>query len=88
MENRKKVLDSQIDSALKEVALEYIQKLQPELLTKVKNDFAKSKAFQVSQTLVGGSKSPDYESQLNKFRDKAGGERNNSDLKDEQKQAD
>ena len=57
-ENRKKVLDSIIDSALKEVSLEYIQKLQPEQITKVKNDFAKSKAFQVSQTLAGGGKEP------------------------------
>jgi hypothetical protein len=49
------------------VALEYIQKLAPEQLTKVKNDFAKNKAFQVSQTTAGGGKSPDYESQLTKF---------------------
>jgi magnesium chelatase subunit I len=66
-ENRKNVLDSIIEGALREVALEYIQKLQPEQLTKVKNDFAKNKVFQVSQTLVGGGKSPDYESQLSKF---------------------
>lgn len=66
-ENRRNVLDSIIEGALGEVALEYIQKLQPEQLTKVKNDFAKNKAFQVSQTLVGGGKSPDYESQLSKF---------------------
>ena len=86
-ENRKKVLDSIIDSALKEVALEYIQKLQPELLTKVKNDFAKSKAFQVSQTLVGGSKSPDYESQLNKFPGlKQAVNETMATVKDEQKQ--
>lgn len=86
-ENRKKVLDSIIDSALKEVALEYIQKLQPELLTKVKNDFAKSKAFQVSQTLVGSSKSPDYESQLNKFPGlKQAVNETMATVKDEQKQ--
>jgi len=86
-ENRKQVLDSIIDSALKEVALEYIQKLQPELLTKVKNDFAKSKAFQVSQTLVGGSKSPDYESQLNKFPGlKQAVNETMGTVKDEQKQ--
>ena len=66
-ENRRNVLNSIIEAALKEVALEYIQKLEPEQLTKVKNDFAKNKAFQVSQTLVGGSKNPDYESQLAKF---------------------
>jgi magnesium chelatase subunit I len=66
-ENRRNVLNSIIEAALKDVALEYIQKLQPEQLTKVKNDFAKNKAFQVSQTLVGGGKNPDYESQLAKF---------------------
>lgn len=66
-ENRKNTLDSIIEAAVREVAHEYIQKLAPEQLTKVKNDFARNKAFQVSQTLVGGGKSPDYESQLGKF---------------------
>jgi magnesium chelatase subunit I len=69
-QNRKNVLDSIIESALKEVSLEYIQRLAPEQLTKVKNDFA-NKTFQVSQTIVGdgGSKkvNSDYESQLSKF---------------------
>ena len=73
-QNRKNVLDSIIESALKEVSLEYIQKLTPEQLTKVKNDFAKNKTFQVSQIIVGTSSSgsgnkinSDYESQLSKF---------------------
>jgi hypothetical protein len=74
-QNRKNVLDSIIESALKEVSLEYIQKLTPEQLTKVKNDFAKNRTFQVSQTIVGGSSSgsggdkvdSNYESQLSKF---------------------
>ncbi|HXG07817.1 MAG TPA: AAA family ATPase [Nitrososphaera sp.] len=66
-ENRSNVLNSIIESALKEVSLEYIQKLSPELLTRVKSDFAKNKAFQVSQVMVGGGKAPDYESQLAKF---------------------
>jgi magnesium chelatase subunit I len=70
-QNRKNVLDSIIESALKEVSLEYIQKLAPEQLTKVKNDFAKNKEFQVSQTIVGGGGGKrvdsDYESQLSKF---------------------
>jgi magnesium chelatase subunit I len=90
-ENRRNVLDSIIESALKEVALEYIQKLAPEQLTKVKNDFAKNKAFQVSQTLVGsnngGNKSPDYESQLAKFPGlKAAVNETIGIAKDEQKQ--
>src|ERR687897_352567 len=70
-QNRKNVLDSIIETALKEVSLEYIQKLSPEQLTKVKNDFAKNKTFQVSQTIAGrgGGKNidSDYESQLSKF---------------------
>jgi magnesium chelatase subunit I len=70
-ENRKNVLDSVIDGALKEVSLEYIQKLPPENMTKIKNDFAKNKAFQVSQAIVGGSTGKkadsDYESQLSRF---------------------
>jgi magnesium chelatase subunit I len=86
-ENRKNILDSIIEGALKEIALEYIQKLQPEQLTKVKNDFAKNKAFQVSQTLVGGGKSPDYESQLAKFPGlKAAVNETIANVKDEQKQ--
>jgi magnesium chelatase subunit I len=69
-ENRKNVLNSIIDAALKEVSLDYVQKLSPDSITKVKNEFAKNKAFQVSQTLAGsaGKKSePDYESQLARF---------------------
>src|SRR5919202_397406 len=49
-QNRENVLDSIIESTLKEVSLEYIQKIAPEQLTKVKNDCAKNKSFQVSQT--------------------------------------
>src|SRR5919199_3303088 len=71
-QNRKNVLDSIIESTLKEVSLEYIQKIKPEQLTKVKNDFAKNNTFHVSQTIVGSSNSrnkvdSDYESQLSKL---------------------
>jgi magnesium chelatase subunit I len=71
-QNRKNVLDSIIESVIKELSVEYIQKVAPEQLTKVKNDFAKNKTFQVSQTIVGngrGDKSveSDYESQLSSF---------------------
>jgi magnesium chelatase subunit I len=86
-ENRRNILDSIIEGVLREVALEYIQKLHPEQLTKVKNDFAKNKAFQVSQTLVGGGKSPDYESQLAKFPGlKQAINETIANVKDEQKQ--
>jgi len=70
-QNRKNVLDSIIASVLKELSLEYLQNVTPEQLTEVKNDFAKNKTFQVSQTIVGngGDKSVDfnYDSQLSKF---------------------
>jgi magnesium chelatase subunit I len=71
-QNRKNVLDSVIESVLKELSLEYIQKVAPEQLIKVKNDFAKNKTFRVSQTIVGNGRdksvdSDDYESQLSKF---------------------
>ncbi len=71
-QNRRNVLDSVIEGALKDVSLEYVQMLTPEQLTKVKNDFTKNKTFQVSQTTVGGSSlgkssDSDYESQLSKF---------------------
>ncbi len=69
-ENRKNILNSIIEGALREVSLEYVQKLQPEQVAKVKNEFAKNRAFQVSQVAVGagGKKADsDYESQLAKF---------------------
>jgi len=71
-QNRKNVLDAIIESVLKELSLEYLQKVAPEQLTKLKNDFAKNNTFHVSQTIVGnshGDKSvdSDYESQLSKF---------------------
>ena len=69
-ENRRNVLNSIIEAALKEVSLDYVQKLSPDNIAKIKNEFAKNKAFQVSQTLAGsaGKKSEsDYESQLTKF---------------------
>jgi magnesium chelatase subunit I len=69
-ENRRNVLDLIIEGAMTEISLEYIQKLPQEHITKIKNEFAKNKAFQVSQTIIGGDgkKSADgYELQLSKF---------------------
>jgi magnesium chelatase subunit I len=71
-QNRKNVLDSIIENVIKELSVEYIQKVAPEQVTKVKNDFAKNKTFQVSQTIVGNGRSDksvdsDYESQLSSF---------------------
>jgi magnesium chelatase subunit I len=67
-ENRRNLLNSVIDAALKDLSLEYVAKLAPEQISKMKNEFAKNKAFQVSQVLPGGKKGEaDYESQLAKF---------------------
>ena len=68
-QNRMQVLDSIIENAIKEVCLEYVQNLSPELITKLKNEFGKNKEFLVSQLVLGskGSVSTDYESQLVKF---------------------
>jgi magnesium chelatase subunit I len=70
-QNRKNVLDSIIETVLKEISLEYIQQVSSEQLTNVKNDFAKNKSFQVSQSTIGNrrdkSVESDYESQLSKF---------------------
>ncbi len=67
-ENRRNILDSVIESALKESSVEYVQKISPEQIAKIKNEFSKNKAFQVSQVLLGGKKADsDYESQLAKL---------------------
>jgi len=67
--NRMQILNSIIESAIKEVCLEYVQNLSPEQITKIKNEFAKNKEFLVSQIILGakGSVSTNYESQLSKF---------------------
>ena len=68
-QNRINLLDSIISDAIKEVSLEYVGRLSPEQIVRLKNEFAKNKAFMVSQTMLGGktSDSNDYESQLAKF---------------------
>lgn len=89
-ENRRSILDSVIDATLKEVSLEYVDRVSPEHIAKVKSEFAKNKAFQVSQVLPGGKKADtatDYESQLAKFPAlKAAVAEVLSAAKDEQKQ--
>jgi magnesium chelatase subunit I len=67
--NRAQVLNSIIESSIKEVCLEYVQDLSPAQITKLKNEFAKNKEFLVSQVIQGvkGSVSTNYESQLEKF---------------------
>lgn len=88
-ENRRAILDSVIDAALKEVSLEYVEKISPDQIAKMKNEFAKNKAFQVSQVLPGGKKADttDYETQLTKFPAlKAAVAETMSAIKEEQKQ--
>ena len=66
--NRIKVLNMLIEEALKQTALEYIAGLNPDQLTKIKDEFAKNKTFEASQNLLGGKNgSTDYENQLGKF---------------------
>jgi len=69
LETRINVLNSIIDNAIREVSLEYIQKLSVEQLAKLKNEFTKNKTFLVSQVTLGSNKanSLDYESQLELF---------------------
>jgi magnesium chelatase subunit I len=68
-QNRINILDSIISRAIKEVSLEYVERLSSEQITKLKSEFAKNKTFLVSQMMLGGKKfdSGDYESQLIKF---------------------
>jgi magnesium chelatase subunit I len=67
-ENRRNLLNTVIDATLKEVSLEYVEKVAPEQIAKMKSEFAKNPAFQVSQVLPGGKKGDaDYESQLARF---------------------
>ncbi|MEO9319059.1 MAG: AAA family ATPase [Nitrososphaera sp.] len=69
-ENRDTVLYSIIENTLSQISLSYADNFQPELVSKVKSEFAKNKAFQVSQSSLGTGKqgdAHDYQSQLGKF---------------------
>jgi magnesium chelatase subunit I len=68
-QNRINILNSLINDAMKEVSLQYVQKISSEQITKLKNEFIKNKAFMVSQVVLGYKKSDlaDYDSQLAKF---------------------
>jgi magnesium chelatase subunit I len=74
--NRMNILGSLIGNAIKEVSLQYVQKLTSDQITKLKNEFAKNKTFSVSQMTPGNNKNninnnkfsvDDYESQLVHF---------------------
>ncbi len=67
-ENRIKVLNMLIEEALKQTASEYVAGLNHDLLTKIKSEFASSKSFEASQSVLGSKNgSTDYEGQLSKF---------------------
>src|ERR671932_960461 len=55
-ENRINILDSIINGAIKEVSLQYVQKLTSDQITKLKNEFEKNKTFSVSQMTPGKNK--------------------------------
>jgi len=69
VESRQAVLNSIIDTAVKEISLEYMQKLSGEQLAKLKSEFAKNKMFVASQVIPGNSESngSDYRTQLELF---------------------
>jgi magnesium chelatase subunit I len=69
LETRINVLNSIIDNAIRQVSLEYIQKLSLERLAKLKNEFTRDKRFMVSQVTLGSTKSQSltYETQLELF---------------------
>ena len=69
LETRINVLNSIIDNAIRQVSLEYIQKLSLEKLAKLKNEFTRDKTFLVSQDTPGSTKSHslNYETQLELF---------------------
>ena len=69
LETRINVLNSIIDNAIRQVSLEYIQKLSLEKLAKLKNEFTRDKRFMVSQVTLGSTKSHSltYETQLELF---------------------
>ena len=68
-QNRNNILDSIIETAIREVSLDYTQQLTPEQILKFKEEFENNGSFVVSQQSVsqGDNDSMGYESQLLKF---------------------
>ena len=63
------ILNSIIESAIREVSASYIQNLSSDVLMKIKEDFGSNKQFIASQTIPGRAHGggADYTSQLDKF---------------------
>ncbi|MGI8832617.1 MAG: AAA family ATPase, partial [Nitrososphaeraceae archaeon] len=68
-QNRNNILDSIIETAIREVSLDYTQQLTPEQILKFKEEFENNGSFVVSQQSVsqGDNDSMGYKSQLGKF---------------------
>ena len=68
-QNRNNILDSIIETAIREVSLDYTQQLPPEQILKFKEEFENNGSFVVSQLDVsqGDNDSRGYESQLLRF---------------------
>jgi magnesium chelatase subunit I len=68
-ESRSMILNSIIESAIREVSASYIQSLPSDELIKIKEDFSSNKQFIASQTIPGRGHGggADYISQLDKF---------------------
>ena len=68
-ESRSMILNSIIESAIREVSASYIQNLSSDELVKIKEDFDSNKQFIASQTIPGRAHGggADYISQLDKF---------------------
>ena len=68
-ENRRTILKSIIENAIKDVSLEYVQRLSEEQIKRVGNEFAKNKQFLVSQLILGNKNDnlKGYQSQLAMF---------------------
>lgn len=68
-ESRSMILNSIIESAIREVSASYIQNLSSDELIKIKEDFGSNKQFIASQTILGRGHGggADYISQLDKF---------------------
>jgi magnesium chelatase subunit I len=75
-QNRMNILDSIIGNAVKEVSLQYVQRLASDQIINLKNEFTKNKTFSVSQMMLGNDKNnnninktnvDDYQSQLIHF---------------------
>ena len=65
--NREKILRELISRSLKEISLDYVKRIEPAQIDKIKQEFA-GKTFQVSQQIVSSdSMQISYENQLQQF---------------------